>query len=139
MATEKINLVHNLLENADNDETRELREYRAKGRGMEEKMFSLQTHVKELEKRLAANDNMMIVTRQNMSQAQQRSDEWERRAMESEGQLEMVRTQLEQAEQTHSQLDNDYSTVKMQLEELEAQGRLQQVIIFMKLCQMRLC
>ncbi|KAH9487164.1 hypothetical protein JR316_0001233 [Psilocybe cubensis] len=123
-ATEKINMVFNLLENADSEEQKELRHYRDQSKVLEDENMALQKRFKDLETKLANNDRTLTATRQSLTQAQQRSSEWERRAKECEGELEMVRTKFEQSEQTQSQLEADYQLVKMQLEEQEAEGRL---------------
>ncbi|KAF8971587.1 hypothetical protein BDZ97DRAFT_1787214 [Flammula alnicola] len=113
-ATEKINMVFHLLENADNEEQKELRHYRDRSK----KRF------KDMDTKLANNERATATARQSLSQAQQRSVEWERRAKEYEGKLELLQTKFEQAEQTQSQLEADYSLVKLQLEDREADSRL---------------
>ncbi|PPQ90421.1 hypothetical protein CVT25_014939 [Psilocybe cyanescens] len=123
-ATEKINMVFHLLENADSEEQKELRHYRDQSKVLEDENLAMQKRFKDLETKMANNDRTLTTTRQTLTQAQQRSSEWERRAKECEGQLEMVQTKFEQAEQTQSQLDADYQLAKMQLEEQEAEGRL---------------
>ncbi|KAF9560205.1 hypothetical protein CPC08DRAFT_665707 [Agrocybe pediades] len=125
-ATEKINLVFNLLENADSEEQKELRHFRDRSQALEEDNVSLQKRVQDLEGMLGNSDRSAATTRQTLAQAQQRSAEWERRAKESEAQLEMVQTKFEQGEQTHSQLEADYQLAKMQLEEREAANRMQE-------------
>lgn len=126
-ATEKINMVFHLLENADSEEQKELRHYRDQSKVLEDENLAMQKRFKDLETKMANNDRTLTTTRQTLTQAQQRSSEWERRAKECEGQLEMVQTKFEQAEQTQSQLDADYQLAKMQLEEQEAEGRLRKV------------
>ncbi|KAJ3512730.1 hypothetical protein NLJ89_g3354 [Agrocybe chaxingu] len=125
-AAEKINMVYSLLENADDEEQQEFRHHRERSKALESENAALQKRLKEFEAKLANSEKASATARQTLTQAQQRSTEWERRAKEYEGQLEMVRTQLEQAEQTQSQLDADYSLVKLQLEEREADSRLVQ-------------
>lgn len=126
-ATEKINMVFNLLENADSEEQKELRHYRDHSKALEDENSALQRRVKDLEAKLANSDRTSATARQSLTQAQQRSSEWERRAKESEGQVEMLQTKLDQAEQTQSQLEADNNMAKMQLEESEADRRLEQV------------
>lgn len=133
-ATEKINMVFHLLENADSEEQKELRHYRDQSKVLEEENMALQKRFKDLETKLANNDRTLAATRQTLTQAQQRSSEWERLAKECEGELEMVRTRFDQAEQTQSQLDADYQLVKMQLEEQEAESRLRVVSISKACC-----
>lgn len=126
-ATEKINMVFNLLENADSEEQKELRHYRDRSQVLGDENAILQKRMKELESRFATSDRTAAAARQSLVQAQQRSTEWEHRAKECEGQLELFKTKYEQSEQTHAQLEADYQVVKMQLEEYEADKRLQEV------------
>lgn len=70
-----------------------------------------------------ASERNAASARQTLAQVQQRTTDWEHRAKEAEGQLEAVQTKLDQAEQTHAQLDADYSLVKLQLDEREAEDR----------------
>ncbi|PPQ66775.1 hypothetical protein CVT26_009761 [Gymnopilus dilepis] len=125
-ATEKINMVFNLLDNADSEEQKELRHYRDRSQALEDENAALQKRVKELETKFATSDRTAAAVRQSLTQAQQRSTEWEHRAKECEGQLELYKTKYEQSEQTHAQLEADYNVVKMQLEEYEADKRLQE-------------
>ncbi|KAF8168344.1 hypothetical protein B0H34DRAFT_685136 [Crassisporium funariophilum] len=125
-ATEKINMVYKLLENADDEEQQELRHHRDRAKALEGENVTLQKRFKDLEAKVANSDRNAATARQSLTQAQQRSTEWERRAKDYEGQLELVQTKLDQAEQTQSQLDADYSMVRLQLEEQEADGRLVQ-------------
>jgi lipopolysaccharide biosynthesis regulator YciM len=82
---------------------------------------------KDLENTFTASERNTASARQNLVQVQQRTTEWERRAVEAEGQLESLQTKLDQAEQAHAQLDADYSLVKLQLEEREAEDRAAKV------------
>lgn len=90
---------------------------------------NLQKRFKDLENKFMANERNLATARQAQAQTQQRIIEWENRAKEAEGQLEALQTRLDQAEQTHSQLDADYSLVKLQLEEREADDRAANVSI----------
>lgn len=126
-ATEKINMVYNLLENADDEEQKELRHHRDRSTTLESDNMALEKRVKELEAKLANSDRSAVTMRQSLTQAQQRSTEWERRAKDHESKLEMVQTKLDQAEQIQSQLEADLSMLKVQVEEQEANGRLSQV------------
>lgn len=129
-ATEKINMVFNLLENADSEEQKELRHYRDHSKLLEDENTALHKRIKDAESRLANTERSGATVRQTLTQAQQRSEEWERLAKAAQGTVEMLETKLEQAEQTQSQLDADYQFVKMQLDEKEADGRLKQVRLF---------
>ena len=126
-ATEKINMVYNLLENADDEEQKELRHHRDRSQALENENMALQKRLKEWEAKVANSDRAATTMRQSLTQAQQRSTEWERRAKDYESQLEMVQTKLDQAEQTQTQLEADLSLLKVQLEEQEADSRLSQV------------
>lgn len=126
-ASEKIDLLTNLIGQADNEELQELRRYREQSRLLEVDHSNLQKRFKDLENKFMASERNVASTRQNLTQVQQRTSEWERRAKEAEGQLEALQTKLDQAEQTHAQLDADYSLVKLQLEEREAEERAAKV------------
>ncbi|KAF9480431.1 hypothetical protein BDN70DRAFT_912709 [Pholiota conissans] len=125
-ATEKINMVFNLLENADSEEQKELRHYRDHSKVLEDENAAIHKRIKDAESRLANSERSTATLRQTLSQAQQRSEEWERLAKTAQGTVEMLETKLEQAEQTQSQLDADYQFVKMQLDEKDADDRLKQ-------------
>ncbi len=87
----------------------------------------MQKRLKDLESKLANSERSGTTARQTLAQAQQRSEEWERLAKAAQGTAEMLETKLEQAEQTQAQLDADYEFAKMQLDEKEADSRLQSV------------
>ncbi|TFK19893.1 hypothetical protein FA15DRAFT_626187 [Coprinopsis marcescibilis] len=125
-ATAKIDMLTNLIGDADNEELQNLRRYRDRTKGLETDYSALQKRFKELETKAANSDRTATTAKQTLTQAQQRSTEWERRAREYEGDLELTRTKLEQAEQTQTQLDADYSLLKIQFEEREAEDRLAQ-------------
>ena len=126
-ASEKINLVYKLLENADEEDQQELRLQRERTRALEAENAALQKRLKDADVKLSHVDKTANTALHTLTLAQQRSTEWELRAKEYEGQLEMVQTKLEQAEQTHSQLEADYNIAQVQLEEREADSRLVQV------------
>ncbi|KAG6878337.1 hypothetical protein C0993_008515 [Termitomyces sp. T159_Od127] len=122
-ACEKIDIIASLI---GNEELKELRRYRDYTKNLEHDHATLQKRLKELETKIGNNERTVATVKQSLTQAQQRSSEWERRAKESETQLEITHTKLDQLEQTHAQLDADYSLVKLQLEEREANDRLTQ-------------
>lgn len=126
-ASEQIEMLTRLIGQADNEELKELRQSRDRSKVLEGEHAALQKRFKEMETRAGTNEKAAATARQTLSQAQQRSSEWERRCKELEGQLEMTQTKLDQEEQTHAQLDADYSLVKLQLEEQEANDRLAKV------------
>ncbi|KAK0465644.1 hypothetical protein IW261DRAFT_1686469 [Armillaria novae-zelandiae] len=123
-ASEQIQIVANLMRKSEDDELNELRRIRDKSKLLEGEHSALQKRFKDQEGRISNSEKAASTARQSLSQAQQRAIEWEKRAKEYEGKLEHTQTMLDQAEQTHSQLDTDYSVVKMQLEEHEADARL---------------
>ncbi|KAG5730024.1 hypothetical protein E4T56_gene20184 [Termitomyces sp. T112] len=125
-ASEKIDILASLIGKEDNEEIKELKRYCDRTKTLEHDHAALQTRFKELETKVGNGERAVTTVKQSLAQAQQRSSEWERRAKESEAQLELNRTKLEQMEQTHTQLDADYSLVKLQLEEQEANDRLTQ-------------
>lgn len=128
-ASEKIDILTNLIGQADNEELLELRRYREQSRMLEADYNNLQKRFKELENKFGTSERSVGTTKQNLAQAQQKVVEWERRAKESEGLVETLQTKLDQAEQTHAQLDADHSLVKLQLEEREAEYRAIKVCV----------
>lgn len=116
-----------LIGQADNEELKELRRIRDRGKVLEGEHAALQKRFRELEAKVTNSEKASLTTRQSLAQAQQRSSEWERRAKDYEGQLDLTQTKLDQAEQTQAQLDADYALVKLQLEEREADDRLAKV------------
>ncbi|KAJ6569529.1 hypothetical protein B0H19DRAFT_1373665 [Mycena capillaripes] len=123
-ASGQIEMLTNLIGQADNEELKELRHVRDRSKVLEGEHAALLKRFKDQEGKVANSEKAALAARQSLSQAQQRSSEWEKRAKEYEAQLEMTQTKLDQAEQTQSQLDADYSLVKLQLEEREADERL---------------
>lgn len=133
-ASEKIEMLTHLVGQADNEELKDLRRYRERTKLLESEHAALQKRFKEQESKVGNSERAALAARQSLAQAQQRSSEWERRAKEYEGQLEMTQTKLDHAEQTQAQLDADYSLVKLQLEEREADDRLAKVN-FVRYCR----
>ncbi|KAJ6627022.1 hypothetical protein B0H10DRAFT_2210879 [Mycena sp. CBHHK59/15] len=123
-ASGQIEMLTNLIGQADNEELKDLRHVRDRAKVLEGEHAALLKRFKDQENKVANSEKAALTARQSLAQAQQRSAEWEKRAKEYEGQLEMTQTKLDQAEQTQSQLDADYSLVKLQLEEREADERL---------------
>ncbi len=128
-ASEKIDLLTNLIGQADNEELQELRRFRDQTKVLEAEHGNLQKRFKDLENKFMASERNLVTTRQNLVQSQQRTTEWENQVKETEGQLEALQTKLDQAEQTHAQLDADYSFVKLQLEEREGEDRVAKVCV----------
>ena len=126
-ATEQIQMLANLVGHVDTDEVKELRLIRDRSKLLEGEHVALQRRMKELETKVANHEKVTQSSRQSLLQARQRAEEWERRAKEAEGQLEVTQTKLDEVEQSHSQLDADYSLVKLQLEERDAEERLDKV------------
>lgn len=120
-AAEQIGMLTTLMNQAGNEELKELRRM---SRILESEHAALQKRFKEQEYKVSNAERIAITARQNLTQAQQRSSEWEDRAKEYEGDLEKTRAKLDEVEQAHAQLDADYSFVKLQLEEKEAEDRL---------------
>ncbi|KAJ7451127.1 hypothetical protein FB451DRAFT_1284789 [Mycena latifolia] len=123
-ASGQIEMLTNLIGQADNEELKELRHVRDRSKVLEGEHAALLKRFKDQEAKVTNSEKAALAARQSLSQAQLRSSEWEKRAKEYEAQLEMTQTKLDQAEQTQSQLDADYSLVKLQLEEREADERL---------------
>ncbi|KAG1889196.1 hypothetical protein F4604DRAFT_1710706 [Suillus subluteus] len=123
-AAEQIGMLTTLMDQAGNEELKELRRT---SRILESEHAALQKRFREQEHKVSNAERTTIAARQNLTQAQQRSSEWENRASEYEGDLEKTRAKLDEVEQAHAQLDADYSFVKLQLEEKEAGDRLVKV------------
>ncbi len=126
-ATEQIQMLTTLVGQVDTEELRELRRIRDRSKVLEGEHTALQRRTKEYENKIANHEKVAQSSRQSLLQARQRAEEWERRAKEAESQLEVTQTKLDQIEQTHSQLDADYSLVKLQLDERDAEERLDKV------------
>ncbi|KAG8220234.1 hypothetical protein J3R82DRAFT_1273 [Butyriboletus roseoflavus] len=122
--TEQIEAFTSLRSQADEDELRELRRARDQQRQVESEYSTLQKRARDQELRAANSERAASAAKQNLIQAQQRASEWERRAREYESDLEATRNKLDDVEQAHAQLGADYSLVKLQLEEREAEDRL---------------
>ncbi|KAF8213800.1 hypothetical protein K438DRAFT_1707702 [Mycena galopus ATCC 62051] len=123
-ASAQIEMLTNLIGQADNEELKDLRHVRDRSKVLEGEHAALLKRFKDQEAKVANSEKAAMTARQSLSAAQQRSSDWEKRAKEYEAQLEMTRNKLDQVEQTQSQLDADYSLVKLQLEEREADERL---------------
>ncbi|KAJ7294054.1 hypothetical protein C8J57DRAFT_1445011 [Mycena rebaudengoi] len=123
-ASGQIEMLTSLIGQADNEELKELRHARDRSKFLEGEHAALLKRFKDQESKVTNSEKAALTARNSLTQAQQRASEWEKRAKEYEGQLEMTQTKLDQAEQTLSQLDADYSLVKLQLEEREADERL---------------
>ncbi|KAI0791811.1 hypothetical protein C8Q75DRAFT_732200 [Abortiporus biennis] len=122
---ENIQSLAQLVSQADNDELKDLRRSRDRFKVLEGEHAALQRRLKDQENKAANQERTAQTARQNLAQAQQRAAEWERRAKDSEHELQSTRHKLDEVEQSHSQLDADYSLVKLQLEERDAEERLQ--------------
>lgn len=104
-----------------------MRRARDRSRALETEHAALQRRVKEVESRLSASEKVAQASKQSLVQAQQRAVEWERRAKEASNELEQVQQKYDSAEEARAQLDADYSLAKLQLEERDAEERLDKV------------
>ncbi|PIL29954.1 hypothetical protein GSI_07865 [Ganoderma sinense ZZ0214-1] len=123
-ATEQIQMLASMIGHVDTEEVKELRLIRDRSKVLEGEHAAVQRRMKDLETKVANHEKVTQSSRQSLLQARQRAEEWERRAKEAEGQLEVTQTKLDEVEHSHSQLDADYSLVKLQLEERDAEERL---------------
>ncbi|KIM51675.1 hypothetical protein SCLCIDRAFT_617773 [Scleroderma citrinum Foug A] len=121
---EQIEILTNIMQQADNEELKELRRFRDQHQQLESEHTVLQRRLRDQELKVANSDRVANAAKQSLVQAQQRAAEWERRAKEYESNLEVTRNRLDEAEQVKDQLDADYSLAKLQLEEKEAEDRL---------------
>ena len=126
-ATEQIQSLAALVGQVDQEEVHELRRVRDRSKILEGEHAALQRRMKEYETKAANHEKVVTTSRQSLLQARQRAEEWERRAKDAENQLEATQSRLDEIEQSHSQLDADYSLVKLQLEERDAEERLDKV------------
>ena len=125
--SEQIQNLAALIGRADNDEVQELKRIRDRYISLEAEHSSLQRRFKDQEARISNSERTALTARQSLSQAQQRAAEWEKRAKEYEGELDSTRNKIGDLEQAQSQLDSDYSMLKMQIEERDAHERLAKV------------
>jgi len=121
---EQIEILTNIMQQADNEDLKELRRFRDQNQQRESEHAVLQKRLREQELKAANSDRVANAAKQSLVQAQQRAAEWERRAKEYDSDLEVTRNRLDEAEQMKDQLDADYSLAKLQLEEKEAEDRL---------------
>lgn len=124
---ENLQALAQLVSQNDNEELKELRRTRDRFRNLETEHATLQRRLKEQDNKVLNSERTAQAARQSLSQAQQRAMEWEKRAKDYEHELESTRTRLDQSEQSQAQLDADYSLVKLQLEERDAEERLAKV------------
>lgn len=126
-AAEQIQLLTSQVNEADNEELRQLRDYHDRTRPLEGDYTNLQRRFKDQEAKLVNLDRTMATVRQTLAQAQQRAVEWEKRAKEADSEISSIKNQLEEASGANTQLDSEVSLLKTQLEEKEADERLTQV------------
>lgn len=126
-ATQQIETLTNLIGQADNEEVKELKQIRDRSHKLEGEHAALQKRFKDQESKVANSERAATTARQSLAQTQQRASEWERRAKEYESDLEMTRTKLDQTDLIYTQLEDDYSQLKLHLEEKDADNRLAQV------------
>ncbi|KAI6153142.1 hypothetical protein BKA82DRAFT_4442099 [Pisolithus tinctorius] len=101
---EQIEALANVMRQADNEESKDLRRIRDQNRQLESEHAALQKRLREQEQKATNNERVANAAKQSLVQAQQRAAEWERH--EGPGS------------------DADYSLAKLQLEEKEAEDRL---------------
>ncbi|OCH88965.1 hypothetical protein OBBRIDRAFT_819908 [Obba rivulosa] len=122
--SEQIQMLANLVGQADSEEIKELRRTRDRSKVLEGEHAALQRRLREFETKMANSEKVTQASRQSLAQAQHRASEWEQRAKEYECQLEQAQSQFDQVESARAQLDSDYSLVRLQLEERDAEERL---------------
>ncbi|KAI0693660.1 hypothetical protein BC835DRAFT_1352949 [Cytidiella melzeri] len=123
-ASEQMQSLAALIGQGETEEVKELRRIRDSYKMLEGEHGALQKRFKEQDNKVANNERIALATRQNLSNAQERAVEWERRAKDYEHDLRTTRASLQDAQQAHSQLEADYSLVKLQLDERDAHERL---------------
>lgn len=130
-AAEQIGILTNIMEQADNDELRELRRNRDRTKIMEGEYAALQRRFKDQETKIASHDRAMGGVRQNLAQAQQRAAEWEKRTKEQDAEIEATRSRLDEAEQSQNAIDAEFSLAKLQLQEKETDERTARVCLIL--------
>jgi chromosome segregation ATPase len=105
----------------------ELRRARDRTKVLEGEYASLQRRYKEQETRVTSSERSASTARASLAQAQQRAAEWEDRANENEVALEEAQAARDQAEDSAAQLEAEYSLLRMQLDEKDAEERLAKV------------
>lgn len=113
-----------MIGRADDEEMQELKRIRDNHKVLEADYAALQRRLKDQESKAANSEKATQAARQNLSQAQQRAAEWEKRAKEYEQELDSTRSRLHEIEEAHSQLDAQYSVLKLQVEERDADERI---------------
>ena len=126
-AAKQIELLTSQVNEADNEELRQLRDYHDRTRPLEGEYSNLQRRFKDQETKLANLDRTMVSVRLTLAQAQQRAIEWEKRTKDTDTEISGIRSQLEEASSAKTQLDSEVSLLKVQLQEKEADERLTQV------------
>lgn len=126
-AAEQIQLLTSQVNEADNEELRQLRDYHDRTRLLEGDYNHLQRRLKDQETKLANYDRTMATVRQTLTQSQQRGVEWEKRAKETDTEISGIRSQLEEAGDTNARLESEVFLLKAQVQEKEADERLTQV------------
>lgn len=125
--SEQLQSLASLVGQADNEEVKELRNIRDKHRLLESDHAALQRRLRDQDNKIANSERAALAARQSLSQAKDRAAEWEKRARDYEYDLKSTRSRLEEVEQAHSQLDTEFSLIKLQLEERDAEERLMKV------------
>lgn len=126
-AAEQIQLLTSQVNEADNEELRDLRVYHDRTRPLEGEYNNLQRRFKDQENKLANLDRTMAAVRQTLAQAQQRAVEWEKRVKDTDLEIDSIRSQLEETSDVKTQLDSEVLLLKGQLQEKEGDERVAQV------------
>ncbi|KIP04050.1 hypothetical protein PHLGIDRAFT_211829 [Phlebiopsis gigantea 11061_1 CR5-6] len=122
--SEQLQNLATLFSRQSDEESQELKRTRDRFRTLESDHAALQRRFRDQETKATNSEKTAFAARQSLSQAQQRASEWEKRAKDSEQELESTRTRVSEIEQAHSQLDADFSVLKLQVEERDADERL---------------
>ena len=125
--SEQLQNLVTLFSRQSDEESQELKRTRDRFHALEADHAALQRRFRDQETKAANSEKTAFAARQSLTQAQQRASEWEKRAKDYEQDMESARTRLSEIEQAHSQLDADYSVLKLQVEERDADERLAKV------------
>jgi chromosome segregation ATPase len=126
-ATGQISFFTGQVNGGDDEELRQLRDYHDRTRLLEGEHRDLQRRFDDQETKLANLGRTVATVRQTLAQAHQRAVGLEKQAKETVAELGSIRNQLEEASHAETQLDSEFSLLKLQLREMEADERLTRV------------
>lgn len=125
--SEQIDALADLISQADQRETDELRTLRDRTHALESDKAGLALRLKEQQGKTSANEKAIVALRGSLSQAQERAKEWENRANESQQYAEEARDELAEATEAKLEAESELSSMNMAAHEKDAHERLTKV------------